>query len=73
MQPTICFMLIVVLTFYYEVITDPHVIISNLALAGVAHWIECWPVNQRVPGSISGHGTCLVGARSPVGLSLIHI
>ena len=29
------------------------------ALAGVAQWIECWPVNQRVSGSIPSQGTCL--------------
>ena len=29
------------------------------ALAGVAQWIECWPVNQRVAGSIPSQGTCL--------------
>ena len=29
------------------------------ALAGVAQWIECWPVNQRGTGSIPHQGTCL--------------
>ena len=29
------------------------------ALAGVAHWIELWPENQRVTGSIPSRGTCL--------------
>ena len=29
------------------------------ALAGVAQWIECWPVNWKVTGSIPRHGTCL--------------
>ena len=29
------------------------------ALAGVAQWIESWPVNQRVTGSIPSQGTCL--------------
>ena len=29
------------------------------ALAGVAQWIECWPVNQRVAGSIPSQGTFL--------------
>ena len=29
------------------------------ALAGVAQWIECWPENQRVTGSIPSQGTCL--------------
>ena len=28
-------------------------------LAGVAQWIECWPVNQSVAGLILGQGTCL--------------
>ena len=37
-------------------------------MAGVAQWIECWPVNQRVTGWISslGHRPGL-WARSPVG------
>ena len=30
-----------------------------MVLAGVAQWIERWPVNQRVIGSIPGQGTCL--------------
>ena len=30
-----------------------------LALAGVAQWIECWPVSQRVTSSIPSQGTCL--------------
>ena len=29
------------------------------ALAGVAQWIERWPVNQNITGSIPGQGTCL--------------
>ena len=28
-------------------------------LAGVAQWIERWPENQRVAGSIPSQGTCL--------------
>ena len=31
----------------------------KIALAGVARWIECWPVNQRVTGLIPSQGTCL--------------
>ena len=31
----------------------------HLALAGVAHWIECWPVDWRIASSIPGQGTCL--------------
>ena len=31
------------------------------ALAGVAQWIECWPVNQRVAGLIPSQGTGLGG------------
>ena len=34
-----------------------------IALAGVAQWIECWPVNQTVADSIPSQGTCL-GCRS---------
>ena len=32
---------------------------KKIALAGVAQWIECWPVKQRVPGLIPSQGTCL--------------
>ena len=32
---------------------------SPLALAGVAQWIECGPVNQRVTGLIPSQGTGL--------------
>ena len=31
----------------------------KLALAGVAQWIECRPVNWKVIGSVLGQGTCL--------------
>ena len=30
-----------------------------MALAGVAQWIECRPVNQGVAGLIPGRRTCL--------------
>ena len=30
-----------------------------LALAGLAQWIECWPVNQKVRGLIPSQGTYL--------------
>ena len=34
--------------------------INNVKImAGVAQWIECQPVNQRVIGSIPSQGTCL--------------
>ena len=32
---------------------------SSLTLAGMAPWIECWPMNQRVAGLIPSQGTCL--------------
>ena len=32
---------------------------SKRVLAAVAQWIECWPVNQRVAGSIPRQVTCL--------------
>ena len=32
---------------------------DNMALAGVAQWIEHGPENQRVAGSIPSQGTCL--------------
>ena len=31
------------------------------ALAAVAQWVKCWPVNQKVIGLIPGQGTCLGG------------
>ena len=41
---------------------------EELALAGVAQWIEWQPTNQRVTGLISSQGTCLgLWARFPVG------
>ena len=43
---------------------------TNRALAGIAQWIECWPANQRVTGSVPGQGTCL-GCR-PIDVYLIH-
>ena len=33
--------------------------IFSLALVGVGQWIERWPVNQRVSGSIPSQDTCL--------------
>ena len=36
--------------------------LRNTALAGVAQWIECWPMNQRVTSSIPSQGICLVGS-----------
>ena len=36
-----------------------HLFKINWALAGVAQWIERWPANQRVAGSIPSQGTCL--------------
>ena len=32
---------------------------KKLPLAGVAQWIEHWPVNQKVAGSFPSQGTCL--------------
>ena len=32
---------------------------ENLALAGVAQWIEYQPVNPKVTSSIPSQGTCL--------------
>ena len=31
----------------------------TVALAGVAQWIECRPVNQRIASSIPSQGICL--------------
>ena len=36
---------------------------SVLYFPGVAQWIECQPVNQRVAGSIPSWGTCQVPGR----------
>ena len=35
------------------------------ALAGVAQWVERWPVKQRVAGLIPSQGTCLGGRPGP--------
>ena len=35
------------------------------SLAAVAQWTECWPVNQRVTGSIPSQGTCLACGPGP--------
>ena len=32
---------------------------GNIALAGVAQWVERQPANQRVTSSIPNQGTCL--------------
>ena len=32
---------------------------TRTALVGVAQWIELWPANQRVAGSIPNQGICL--------------
>ena len=54
---------------------------NRSALAGVAQWIECWPVNQAVAGSVLSQGTCLgctlgpwlgMCERQPVDVSLAH-
>ena len=51
------------------------------ALAGVAQWIQCWPVNRKVAGLIPSQGTCLdcrsgpqLGAfeRQPVNVPIVH-
>ena len=34
--------------------------------AGVAQWIEHWPANQRVAGSIPSQGTCLCCGPGPL-------
>ena len=36
-----------------------------LALAGVAQWIECWPANRKVTGSITSGSACLVCSLGP--------
>ena len=35
------------------------------ALAGVAQWTECWPVNQGIASSVPSQGTCLGCGPSP--------
>ena len=38
---------------------------NEFALAGVAQWIECWPVDPGVAGSIPSQGTCLGCQQGP--------
>ena len=33
--------------------------LTKIALAGVAQWIECQPMNQRVTSLILSQGSCL--------------
>ena len=33
--------------------------LKELALAGVTQWTECWPMSQKVAGSIPSQDTCL--------------
>ena len=35
------------------------IILRNYALAGVAQWSECRPINRKVAGSTARQGTCL--------------
>ena len=54
------------LTWNYPQKTDKKLL--TVALAGVAQWIECQPVNQTFAGSIPSQGTFQgLRARSPVG------
>ena len=45
----------------YHELSVPNLLIKNpfSVLAGVAQWIEHWPVNQRVASSIPSQGTYL--------------
>ena len=49
---------------------------ESTALAVVAQWTECRPMNQKVTGSIPSQGTCQgcgpVSKRQPIDVSLIH-
>ena len=36
-----------------------HIKLYTVVLAGVAQWIEHWPGNHRIAGSIPSQGTCL--------------
>ena len=46
--------------------------LKNLALVGVAQWIECQPVNERVASSIPSQGPCL-GCRLDVKYTLMFL
>ena len=37
----------------------------NHIFAGLAQWVERWPVNQKVTGSTPSQGTCLDYGPSP--------
>ena len=39
--------------------------VRKRCLPGVAQWIECWPVNQKVTISIPSQGTCLCCGPGP--------
>ena len=44
---------------YMNELTDGILKIRDSSLAGVADWIECCPVHQRVTSLIPSQGTCL--------------
>ena len=65
--------------FSIQIIKQSKYEMSRTALAGVAQWIECQPVNLKVTGSSPGQGTYLgcgpgpqLGAceRLPINVSL---
>ena len=39
---------------------------KEIALAGVSQWIECWPANQRVAGSIPSQAHAWVVGQVPI-------
>ena len=53
-------MAVLVQNIEFRIVNDTLVNIKvSFTLAGVAQWIEHWPANQRVAGSIPSQGTCL--------------
>ena len=47
----------------FSMVIDNVVKTVDLALAGVAQWIEHQPANQKVAGSISSQSICLVAGQ----------
>ena len=44
---------------FINVLCTIHTEKLDCTLAGVAQWVECQPVNQKVTGLIPSQGTCL--------------
>ena len=61
--PNTRIMVIIEVKLIYHTIS--HVKVNSSALAGVAQWVKCQPVNQKVTGSIPVRGPAWVVGQVP--------